>query len=272
MGIDEIRRQQQDLTRNATVAEVQRRHAKIFEDEFPKILNLVKEKASILGITVKTTTLKTVSAFLSLEKIYGPSLTTTNAYESSIILPGTKMGLRIETFKYGEFYKDRAGHLRLRWQEKQYQPSTGLTADVAADIPVLPIYVRFWQENIWRACGYLWRGQEDNNHIAQAIVSILTTGKPEHQDFNPKPRCFIASSIFGEAAEEVRILRDFRDESLCKWGSGRFLIELYNKFAPRFVSVINSSPLIRTVIKTVLSGLVCILSHYTKTKTNRGVS
>jgi len=64
------------------------------------------------------------------------------------------------------------------------------------------------------------------------------------------PFCFIATAVYGtDTAEEIDILREFRDVVLLPSGLGAELVSLYYKISPPIAEVISQHDFLRTAVK-----------------------
>jgi len=62
--------------------------------------------------------------------------------------------------------------------------------------------------------------------------------------------CFIATAVYGtDTAEEIDILREFRDVVLLPSGLGAELVSLYYKISPPIAEVISRHDFLRTAVK-----------------------
>lgn len=69
--------------------------------------------------------------------------------------------------------------------------------------------------------------------------------------------CFIATACFGSPmAEEVVILKKFRDKHLLKKRAGRLFVRLYYRFSPPAARFISSRPAVRAAVRGVLKPLI----------------
>jgi hypothetical protein len=67
------------------------------------------------------------------------------------------------------------------------------------------------------------------------------------------PFCFIATAVYGtDTAEEIDILREFRDVVLLPSGLGAELVSLYYKISPPIAEVISQHDFLRTAVKVGL--------------------
>ena len=99
-----------------------------------------------------------------------------------------------------------------------------------------------------------------------AIVAYFK-GKPRvvqnlkvHQYMTADEGCFIATAVYGSyAADEVLILREFRDQKLASYSLGRFLISFYYRVSPPIVDLIEVFPIAKKPIKYMLDKIVKII-------------
>jgi len=79
---------------------------------------------------------------------------------------------------------------------------------------------------------------------------------------SPFPFCFIATAAYGtDTAEEIDILREFRDVVLLPSGLGAELVSLYYKISPPIAEVISQQDFLRTAVKVgFLDPIVAILN------------
>jgi hypothetical protein len=69
--------------------------------------------------------------------------------------------------------------------------------------------------------------------------------------------CFIATAAYGTAmAEEVQILRRFRDEYLLANAAGQALVDLYHRFSPPIANFISDHPNMRRILRVQLVPVV----------------
>lgn len=74
--------------------------------------------------------------------------------------------------------------------------------------------------------------------------------------------CFIATAVYGSyAADEVLVLREFRDRKLASFSFGRFLIRFYYFVSPPIAELIEVFPFAKKPTKYVLDKIV----RYVKT-------
>jgi len=73
------------------------------------------------------------------------------------------------------------------------------------------------------------------------------------------PGCFIATAAYGTPmAEEIQILREFRDEYLLTNPVGQGLVEFYYKVSPPMAEFITEHPSLKTIVRAVLMPAVAM--------------
>lgn len=84
-----------------------------------------------------------------------------------------------------------------------------------------------------------------------SLMFFVQCDAPEEDD--PLAGCFIATAAYGSSsAEEIDILRQFRDESLCKNALGTWFIRNYYIFSPPIADFIADNKVLRTLVKEYL--------------------
>lgn len=72
--------------------------------------------------------------------------------------------------------------------------------------------------------------------------------------------CFVATAAYGSAlANDVTVLRDFRDSMLAKTVFGELFIETYYTFGPAAAGLIRESELLRASARTVLGPIIALV-------------
>jgi hypothetical protein len=67
------------------------------------------------------------------------------------------------------------------------------------------------------------------------------------------PGCFIATAAYGSCqAEQLDVLRGFRDEHLLKSGPGRVFVRAYYKTSPPIANLIARSRVLRVIVRKLL--------------------
>ena len=73
------------------------------------------------------------------------------------------------------------------------------------------------------------------------------------------PRCFIATAAYGTPmADEIQILREFRDEYLLTNAPGRALVGLYYEVSPPIAQFITEHPGLKPIVRVGLSPAVAV--------------
>jgi hypothetical protein len=80
-----------------------------------------------------------------------------------------------------------------------------------------------------------------------------------------KGRCFIATSVFGEAWQ-TQVLRRFRDEALRPSVLGRRLIQLYYRVAPGICVVLRRWPQMQVPVRMVLGAIATGLRWWSSSR------
>lgn len=145
-------------------------------------------------------------------------------------------------------------------------------------IEVYPAYGFYWH----RAVSYEMSGQYQE---ALRDIEVLTEdGSPFYIDARKmkdeitqklnntntekkeKDRCFIATSAYKSfEAEEVLILRQFRDSQLLPKHSGRKFVEVYYRFSPPVARLLDRSNFLRSLVRfAFLNPLVALIRQYSK--------
>jgi DMSO/TMAO reductase YedYZ molybdopterin-dependent catalytic subunit len=77
----------------------------------------------------------------------------------------------------------------------------------------------------------------------------------------PSSRCFIATAAYGTpTAEQINVLRDFRDEVLLQNSVGSKFVDLYYRLSPPVAHFIAGNEFLRTLVRELLvDPLVCIV-------------
>jgi len=74
--------------------------------------------------------------------------------------------------------------------------------------------------------------------------------------------CFIATAAYGTYFEdEVKVLRDFRDEYLKTNSLGRMFVETYYYISPPIAKVISDSEILKSMIRVVLTPIVYMIKY-----------
>ena len=82
----------------------------------------------------------------------------------------------------------------------------------------------------------------------------------EIYDDGQNPKCFIATAAFGTPfAEEIDVLRSFRDNRLRKSFLGRFFISFYYAVSPPIAWIVSKSSLLKKITRAAIRPLARIL-------------
>jgi hypothetical protein len=82
-------------------------------------------------------------------------------------------------------------------------------------------------------------------------IAALPNGSPTPSPFPFE--CFIATAAYGTAtAEQIDVLRDFRDVALLKSSAGSQFVALYYQFSPAIADLMARSDLLRTLVRELL--------------------
>jgi tetratricopeptide (TPR) repeat protein len=77
--------------------------------------------------------------------------------------------------------------------------------------------------------------------------------------------CFVATAVYGSyEAEEVRVLRQFRDLVLLRHKLTAWTVWFYYKVGPKLASVVSRSPRLRLNTKRILDRVVSLVDKYMK--------
>jgi GH35 family endo-1,4-beta-xylanase len=91
-------------------------------------------------------------------------------------------------------------------------------------------------------------------HLSEQITSEYTIEFSLHEPILP---CFIATAAYGmPMAEEIEILREFRDEYLLTSPLGRALVDLYYKVSPLIAEFITEHPRLKPIVRAGLLPVV----------------
>ena len=91
------------------------------------------------------------------------------------------------------------------------------------------------------------------NVDAASTTIIMDSSYSIRADFSVGGGCFIATAAYGTPmAEEIEILREFRDEYLMTNTVGRALVDVYYRVSPRLAEFITAHPSLKPVVRTGL--------------------
>lgn len=72
------------------------------------------------------------------------------------------------------------------------------------------------------------------------------------RDAAEKPRCFVATSVFGKSSYEVAVLREFRDDVLNKNFFGKTFVHVYYKISPVVARTVDKNEIIKNFFKKLI--------------------
>jgi hypothetical protein len=97
------------------------------------------------------------------------------------------------------------------------------------------------------------------NGSSLTIVEVATPPRP----LGEVDACFVATAAYGSMmADDVELLRRFRDSLLSKTVFGELAIEAYYTFGPAFAGVVGESDLLRATARGVLHPFVTWVKNY----------
>jgi hypothetical protein len=100
-----------------------------------------------------------------------------------------------------------------------------------------------------------WSGDVDTIANVYAASTTITTDSPYsiRADFTGGGFCFIATAAYGTPmAEEIQILREFRDEYLLTNPVGQALVDLYYRASPPIAEFITEHPSLKPIVRAGL--------------------
>jgi len=100
-----------------------------------------------------------------------------------------------------------------------------------------------------------WAGDVDTIADVDAASTIITMDSPYsiRANFSGAGWCFIATAAYGTSmAEEIEILREFRDEYLLTSPVGKALVEFYYRVSPPIAEFITEHPSLKPIVRAGL--------------------
>ena len=100
-----------------------------------------------------------------------------------------------------------------------------------------------------------WSGDVDTIDDVDAAETTITMDSPYSiiANFSGAGSCFIATAAYGTPmAEEIEILREFRDEYLLTNPAGQALVDVYYKVSPPIADFITEHPRLKPVVRAGL--------------------
>ena len=110
----------------------------------------------------------------------------------------------------------------------------------------------YWLTELAHSAEYEFKAQlrYDDTVIEGEIRRFITASQPIV--FFP-PFCFIATAAYGTpSAEQIDVLREFRDAVLMHNSAGSRFVALYYKFSPPVAGIISESTILRTLTRELL--------------------
>jgi hypothetical protein len=103
-----------------------------------------------------------------------------------------------------------------------------------------------WMDIIKVAAGHEHTmGVKSNGTVVAACIWLTTIA--------PGSGCFIATATYGAAmAEEIQILRKFRDEYLLTNPLGQALVDFYYRVSPPIAEFITEHPILKPIVRAAL--------------------
>jgi hypothetical protein len=100
-----------------------------------------------------------------------------------------------------------------------------------------------------------WSGDVDTIADVNAASTTITMDSPYsiRANFSGAGLCFIATAAYGTPmAEEIGILREFRDEYLLTNPAGQALVDVYYRVSPPIADFITGHPRLKPIVRAVL--------------------
>lgn len=110
------------------------------------------------------------------------------------------------------------------------------------------------------------QAEDSMAYLENLVLEHLIAAPPGMPDTDPGPsddtrtrRCFIATAAYGTPmAEEVRILREFRDRYLVNTATGRAAVDAYYRISPPLAEFISGHPGLTPAVRLGLMPVVAI--------------
>jgi hypothetical protein len=91
----------------------------------------------------------------------------------------------------------------------------------------------------------------------------IVDNNPPIKNNSSSSSCFIATATYGShMAEEVCVLRQFRDKVLLNTQAGNYLVSIYYRYSPSIANKIRKSAVIRIIVKIVLHPVIFSIRKY----------
>ena len=110
--------------------------------------------------------------------------------------------------------------------------------------------------------GYMWAKIRNNTTPSLTYLQGSEFGGYEHPSTTPGGGCFIATATYGtDTAEQLDILREFRDTVLLPNSLGAKFVSFYYKTSPPIADFISQHEVLRTMVRVVfVDPIVAILN------------
>jgi alpha-tubulin suppressor-like RCC1 family protein len=166
--------------------------------------------------------------------------------ESTVLMYGAVEVGRVEVVGTAEGNYGLTGYSRHDGTEVSF---------VASDIPVTPEAVHCYTFD-WDA---LYRGEEgvtvqiDSDGDGIFERTITSDSELTGDEFIPRSGCFIATAAYGTPmAEEIQVLREFRDEYLLTNLVGQAFVDFYYRVSPPIADLITNHPSLKPIARAAL--------------------
>ena len=106
-----------------------------------------------------------------------------------------------------------------------------------------------------------WSGDVDTIADVEAAATTITMNDDYSiiANFEAAGGCFIATAAYGTPiAEEIQILREFRDEYLLTNSLGKGLVDVYYTISPPIAGYITEHPLLKSIVRAGLIPIVAL--------------
>ncbi len=98
-------------------------------------------------------------------------------------------------------------------------------------------------------CGKILAHDERYCYFCEGDISKL-------KDKEEKPKCFIATSVYGENAYETLLLRNFRDKKLKNSFIGAIFIDIYHTISPLIAKLISKNETLKKITRLILKPII----------------
>lgn len=162
----------------------------------------------------------------------------------------------------------------LQANKKVYGSNSALTGATPADVDLALQYINRSIEHLPDNAIYinmkallLWEGKGDKDQ-ARTLLERAAVLKPSDIDIQNNltainsSQCFIATAAYGHPlADEIHILRKWRDNTLSKSLLGRNFLFFYYRISPPLAQVVSKSLMARSVVRWVISAILKFASR-----------